>query len=57
MGKKKTTKKEYFENVLTIVPFFSLTLPFPLIQHHGVISKDVRHTTEFDNRVTVPQRL
>lgn len=51
---KKITKKKYFENVLTIVPFFSLALPFPLIQHHGVISKPVRHTTEFKTRATVP---
>jgi len=39
-----------------MVPFSSLTLPFPVVEHHGVIFKYVtgRHTTEFDDRIIVP---
>ena len=43
-----------------MAPFSSLTLLFPIVKHHGVIFNHLvsfSHTTEFDYRVTVPQRL
>lgn len=40
-----------------MLPFSSLALLFPIVQRHRVIVEPVTHTTEFDYRVTVPQRL
>jgi hypothetical protein len=41
-----------------MAPFSSLTLLlFPIVEHDGVIFSPFSHTSEFDYRVTEPQRL